>query len=137
MLAGELDSIIHSGASVNLVRSYQSLKAVNVLGTQVNMAGLAAAEFRKDILSFRTSSCEGCSTDSAAAPCRPRCVWMHRPKYEPRALTAPHESVRPAGCKSVDYRPCQRASLILQLFLSAPSFSGILSVFFRVELSIY
>ncbi|CAM9998615.1 unnamed protein product [Ectocarpus fasciculatus] len=34
MLAGELDSIIHSGASVNLVRSYQSLKAVNVLGTQ-------------------------------------------------------------------------------------------------------
>lgn len=35
MLAGELDSIIHSGASVNLVRSYQSLKAVNVLGTQV------------------------------------------------------------------------------------------------------
>ncbi|CAM9327799.1 unnamed protein product, partial [Laminaria digitata] len=34
MLAGELDSIIHSGASVNLVRSYQSLKPVNVLGTQ-------------------------------------------------------------------------------------------------------
>ncbi|CAM9709754.1 unnamed protein product, partial [Ectocarpus sp. 12 AP-2014] len=34
MLAAELDSIIHSGASVNLVRSYQSLKAVNVLGTQ-------------------------------------------------------------------------------------------------------
>lgn len=36
MLAGVLDSIIHSGASVNLVRSYQSLKAVNVLGTQVH-----------------------------------------------------------------------------------------------------
>lgn len=35
MLAGELDSIIHSGASVNLVRSYESLKPVNVLGTQV------------------------------------------------------------------------------------------------------
>ena len=35
MLAGELDSIIHNGASVNLVRSYQSLKPVNVLGTQV------------------------------------------------------------------------------------------------------
>lgn len=35
MLAGVVDAIIHSGASVNLVRSYQSLKAVNVLGTQV------------------------------------------------------------------------------------------------------
>ncbi|CAM9337931.1 unnamed protein product [Choristocarpus tenellus] len=34
MLAGELDAIIHNGASVNLVRSYRSLKPVNVLGTQ-------------------------------------------------------------------------------------------------------
>lgn len=43
MLAGELDSIIHSGASVNLVRSYQSLKAVNVLGTQVYITLLLTA----------------------------------------------------------------------------------------------
>lgn len=43
MLAGELDAIIHSGASVNLVRSYQSLKPVNVLGTQVRFLGGAAA----------------------------------------------------------------------------------------------
>lgn len=35
MLAAEVDAIIHSGASVNLVRSYGSLKPVNVLGTQV------------------------------------------------------------------------------------------------------
>lgn len=35
MLAAEVDAIIHSGASVNLLRSYESLKPVNVLGTQV------------------------------------------------------------------------------------------------------
>lgn len=34
MLAAEVDAIIHSGASVNLLRSYESLKPVNVLGTQ-------------------------------------------------------------------------------------------------------
>lgn len=34
ILAGEIDAIIHNGAAVNLVMSYEALKAVNILGTQ-------------------------------------------------------------------------------------------------------
>ena len=33
-LAGEVDAIIHSGAEVNLVKPYSSLRLANVLGTQ-------------------------------------------------------------------------------------------------------
>lgn len=72
MLAGELDSIIHSGASVNLVRSYQSLKPVNVLGTQVMDVGVVC-----DVVVVAVAAVPVCmGTINIAAALRRRLSWV-------------------------------------------------------------
>ncbi|MGH3874561.1 MAG: amino acid adenylation domain-containing protein [Pseudonocardiaceae bacterium] len=57
-LADEIDLIIHSGANVDALHSYETLEAANVNGTR-ELLSLAATTWRKPLLFVSTSSLTG------------------------------------------------------------------------------